>query len=987
MKRFSGGLWPYLALLTTVCVFILFANFPFGSWYTGWDNLHPEFNFGLNFRRALASVWQENQGLGTYGGHGYAATLPHTILVAILSLVIPIQYLRSSFTFLMLFTGVYGLFFLARLVLGRYSENIRNQASLLASLFYMLNLAVAQQFYIQLEAFIVHFACLPWLFYLVLRYLKSGSGRILLTFGIVSLFATVQGFIPPLFFVYLVILSIFLLSYLVFKPNFQKLKRVIAVFVLTLAINAYWFFPVAYYTATRTGTYLNAYNNLSSTEDFVLKNKKYGNLEDAALLKGFIFEAIDSTNKGEVFPIFTPWLRHIDVAAIKYIGYILFFVILIGLVRSVVSKGRNYVGIAFFVSFFLVFSLLATGTPPFSYISSFFQEIPVAKQAFRVAFTKFSVALAFLYALGFGLGVAAILRLVLRYFTKYGVMGASAFIALLIIVFSWPIFRGNLLYDRTRLAIPQSYFELFEFFDKQNKKTRIANFPQGWNWGWSIYRWGYSGSGFLWYGIEQPILDRAFDVWGKYNENYFWELHYAIYSENFPLIDQLVEKYGISWIVLDKNILPYANPRGYIYTEKVEVYLNSSEKYEKVRTFSSPGVGVRDVLVYEVNLQSGGDGFGKFVSFSDLKNISPSYNFIYSDRAYGEFGDYYYGDLPWDVYYPYRNMFTARRPGELGITIEEKQDRFEFLAGVPESLDIKSLEFPWLDSKFFDVGFSLDERQDTLSLFINKVYELGTYLSSEDPAFLNHEASPCSPEGIKANISQDIVDGAIRFKSLGGENCYTIVLGDLEHRYGYLVAIESRNIEGKSLQFAVVNHDSRKADIAVDLSKDDSFVKDYIVIPPMKLDGVGYSLNFNNVSIGKGETVNELKSVKLYPIPFTFLANIKVTNSQNTVKTNDELLVFYQSFDPGWRAYELPASQGDALRSWLVPFLGKKVQNHVLVNNWANGWILPENADSSHVVMVFLPQYLEYAGLAVLVVVVLVVSGLGLLAKYLIPRV
>ena len=246
----------HLGFLFFVFLIIFLVNFPFGTWYTGWDNLHPEFNFCMNFWRALNAVWQTNQGTGTYGGHGYAATLFHTLFLWVLSIIIPLQYLRSLFTFFTLFVGGIGVFFLLRKILlelttstrhtsshsslykeennqyytplqkneivpieksrihdstiGTSSHNPRNDslidtASLLAALYYMLNLATVQNFYIQLEAFIVHFAALPWLFFTLFVFLKNKTKKNLLIFAVVNLVASVQGFIPPLFFVYMIL--------------------------------------------------------------------------------------------------------------------------------------------------------------------------------------------------------------------------------------------------------------------------------------------------------------------------------------------------------------------------------------------------------------------------------------------------------------------------------------------------------------------------------------------------------------------------------------------------------------------------------------------------------------------------------------------------------------------------------------------------------------------------------------------------------------
>ena len=74
---------PYLLILFGILFAIIGTNSPSSKeWLTGWDNLHPEFNFWLNTKRAFSAVWQEFQGLGLVGGHGYAATLPHTLPLA-----------------------------------------------------------------------------------------------------------------------------------------------------------------------------------------------------------------------------------------------------------------------------------------------------------------------------------------------------------------------------------------------------------------------------------------------------------------------------------------------------------------------------------------------------------------------------------------------------------------------------------------------------------------------------------------------------------------------------------------------------------------------------------------------------------------------------------------------------------------------------------------------------------------------------------------
>lgn len=106
-----------------------------------------------------------------------------------------------------------------------------------------------------------------------------------------------------------------------------------------------------------------------------------------------------------------------------------------------------------------------------------------------------------------------------------------------------------------------------------------------------------------------------------------------------------------------------------------------------------------------------------------------------------------------------------------------------------------------------------------------------------------------------------------------------------------------------------------------------------------------------------------------------------------------------QSYDPMWKAYEVTECKLGFLCTWLPYVFGKEIQEHVLVNNWANGWKI--DSDNSNtwtpdqvrgdtknvqddptsprlrgarqnempqrtIVLFFLPQLLQWIGLLVL---------------------
>ena len=156
----------------------------------------------------------------------------------------------------------------------------------------------------------------------------------------------------------------------------------------------------------------------------------------------------------------------------------------------------------------------------------------------------------------------------------------------------------------------------------------------------------------------------------------------------------------------------------------------------------------------------------------------------------------------------------------------------------------------------------------------------------------------------------------------------------------------------------------------------------------MEKDGLGYILHFDNISIGRTKAVNDLGKITVNLIPFDFLASLKlvppeqennnhskeafdITNFEvyhpnpsfyrikikNLNNTEPILLTLSQSFEKGWQA-----SQG----------------KHVLVNNWANGWLIdnPSEEESQEIIIFFWPQILEYLGILLIPITLLTANFL-----------
>ncbi len=241
---------------------------------SGWDNLHPEFNFKLNLQREIFASWQEYQGLGAVGGLMIATDLPRVIFLWILSLLLPLSILRYIFTFLMLFLGPSGIYLLMHeIILKNNEHNKKSVVSLIAAFYYLLNVGTIQIFYVPFDPFVVFYGFFPWLIYIFVKTLENKNKRNLLIFFIINLLAIPQNYVPTMFVVYLISLSLISLGILIKNKSLELFKKIAFLFFLIFIINSFWFFNFFYFVNTNIQSPVESHMNFMSTENIYLQNK------------------------------------------------------------------------------------------------------------------------------------------------------------------------------------------------------------------------------------------------------------------------------------------------------------------------------------------------------------------------------------------------------------------------------------------------------------------------------------------------------------------------------------------------------------------------------------------------------------------------------------------------------------------------------------------------------------------------------------------
>lgn len=535
------------SFLALILVVLCVQNFSLNTYLIGWDNLMPELNIWLNLKRSLFAVWQQYQGLGLVGGMAHSADLVRQILILPLTLFLPQNLIRYLWHFSMLFLGTFGIYFFLFKKL-----KFKAWIAFCAALFYLLNFGSIQYFWVAFEPFSTFWGFFPWLISILFDYLKNTSKTNFKKLFFLNLLATPSFYVQTIFMVYIMCVGLIILSHFIFNFKFESTKRYFYIGLTLLFINSFWLLPQLYFLKNDVANTRLAFGNFMATEETVQRNQYRGTIPNFSILRGYYYDFPDSDSL-----LISPWVQYLSNNYHLYCGYLISVFVLIGLISLFTKKSSfSHLHLAFLLLFLLACITLLSATPPFEQINLFIRKLSFFDQVFRSPWTKFIVPAIFSFTvlIAYGLNTVTNLFVSLKYSSKIFPKILFSVYLFLLAVFSFPVFKGNYFSPRSRNAIPKEYFQLSNYFNRLPQTSRIANLPQGSFWGWTNYRWSTSGSGFIWYSIPQPILDRAFDVWNLKNEQYYWELSTVIQQKNPLALKSLIDKYSIEYLVFDNNI-------------------------------------------------------------------------------------------------------------------------------------------------------------------------------------------------------------------------------------------------------------------------------------------------------------------------------------------------------------------------------------------------------------------------------------------------
>ncbi|MCL5432382.1 MAG: hypothetical protein M1484_04845 [Patescibacteria group bacterium] len=929
-----------VGLLIVLVAVLFFANYVPGTWLSGWDTLHPEFNWPLYFTRTIFSAWQQTYGLGVVPIQAYASELPRLLILFPMSLVFPASFLRYGYFFLCLIAGTLGAYFFI-------SDVFKSKAlAFIGTLTYLCNLGTLQIFFLPFEMNITHFATLPWVFLAATKYIRDSGKRNLIFLAVASFFTAPIAHTPTLFFVFFgcLILYVVVLS----LGNWSTFKRALLLLLTVLVMNSFWLLPSAYSILTQGSRVTQSKINQQFSPIIEDTEKRDGTLVNTALFKNVFFDWGQYDNRTGSFEQLLPaWGRHLKDPLVMPIGYGIFVVAIIGIFSSIHDKNRF--GLALLPGFIIAFCALANGSPVISLIFSLAGHVPLLQEALRFTLTKFTLLTVFPFAVFVSLGFGAISELISRWFNKKAVLWLMIIIFTAgLIYYFFPAFTGNFFDKKMRVNFPQEYFNTINWLNGQPGQGRVADFPVASFWAWNYYHWGYEGSGFWWFGLDNPLLDREQDRWSQYNENYYWEISQSIYSQNTHSLETVLGKYQIQWLVVDENVVSPTSPAS-LYFDQTEKLFTSSSRVSLAKKFGK-------IIIYRVSLQS---PINNYVYASDnLPGVEPNYSWNDQDLAFSNVGNYVSSQKP-DYYYPFRSLFT-RDIGLLPFNFQEANNSLVFKANLPSNL----LSDHLLSVPPSDQG-KIQVYGNTLTV---EVPPTGKYKLNYDNLLLKN--CDTTHNGV---IKNTLDNNKVRLYALDANNCSAaFYFPAMSQQTGYLLVVTAQNIAGRPLNFWVENRTSRRIDNQSFLPISQVGSIYYYVQPPMDPYGLGYNFHFDNTSIGRQPSINDLGPVEIYQIPYSFLSEIVFVPKSVPIPTT---LSFPAIWHPNPVLYRVDLSTADQQtlvlnqafnRGWIAISKNGILGDHVLVDNWANGWEVP--AGRQVVYLFFWPQLLEFAGFGVLTI-------------------
>ncbi|PIY72468.1 hypothetical protein COY87_00785, partial [Candidatus Roizmanbacteria bacterium CG_4_10_14_0_8_um_filter_33_9] len=418
--------------------------------------------------------------------------------------------------------------------------------------------------------------------------------------------------------------------------------------------------------------------------------------------------------------------------------------------------------------------------------------------------------------------------------------------------------------------------------------------------------------------------------------------------------NNVLEKYQIDYLLVDNSLLPVVGSIKSMQYDTIKKLLDQNRTINLVKKW-------HNIALYQIIHKSAPQNFIFAAPFT-LLNIGPAVTLTDNDSAFQQYGNYYTSPNEIRYYFPYLDFTSQTQLLRKKWALTENSSQF---------IINTDLDFP-------TANYTLFNPISEYSAWLYNNNQLIQYKTQLNSTLSNKKLITIIDKTLISKL--DIKDAEVsNCRSL--TTCYEFNLPYLQQRYGYIFKIKNKNIAGRRMYFYITDN-TRKQILIEDRLREDTA---YYFLPPKYQYGLGYSIVFENESSVIEQSENQLETIETYIFPATEIKQIKMSNNiPNTILSeqinftskkrnyftyevqlnNKATVILYQSFHPGWVAYNVPTNNW--MNQNLAFLFGQKINTHVLINNWANGWLI--EPETKNIVIIFWPQYLQYLGLGLLLI-------------------
>lgn len=546
--------WHVIILIAILAV-ISYLNFRPGYSVLTNDNYSPELNPDLTISRIIFSpAWRGYRSLGV-ASDSESADIFRAIVFSILDGFIPAQTLSQGYLIFALVTGVLSFATLAKRIFSKKRDDGK-YVYLIGGILYLTTLWTAWIFIFPMMPYVAQFGFLPLVLLTIYDFVQNPTGINGLKLFVSGLLLSTSSLISTLFFVNLGFILLFLIWRILREKKFRKsVGQIIFTVFLIIVPNLIWILPFPSYLFRTSSEIMDSSINRQITESTIDLEKEKMTAVNSSRFYTRILDIYDSDQ--EEVKMFEPADNYVKIEALKVLSFLPVFFSVLGLVF--VLKNKKYHLIPIWTLSLIAWFFLKNQNEPFGKIYIWFQQnSSIFKQVFRWPTSKFGQ----IFLIGLGLTATYGSVSFFEFVNSFGKKGKKNILYVLTVVlvavqlsYVGYLFYGQLVADRSYAQMPKEYKKLSEYLSENDSEGRIYILPPANNGYFREYDWGFIGSGFLWYEVPNPILEKALSIGSNESEFADLELENSYLSGYEDEFVEDLKKYDIEYLLVDKNLI------------------------------------------------------------------------------------------------------------------------------------------------------------------------------------------------------------------------------------------------------------------------------------------------------------------------------------------------------------------------------------------------------------------------------------------------